>query len=817
MIRPNFHFPSALLFALAVGVGGVAVGETPANEDEARKTKETTTPQPAMICVFYPINKAKGESFQIFSLDGINAVKAWIKNVEDLLASTDDDDDDDDDDDAYGFDALIKLYSRKKDKLPYRTVYVRRDRALGRLLSRDEYADLRRIAARFTEPPDKPYVPVAGERVTTTGQIHAPKDVFQVLEEDREIVLFLPPNAPTDELNGKWVEATGTWTPGETEAMAKQRRLAEEKKSTDKSPKQTSPDTSVRSATRPKIQVDSYRILSDRPPKKTRGKISPAAPEPAWGRAVNDLRAGLRSFPEDQTRCSSDQPLQFTVTVKNESKEKATLFDAAFPYNWKITLVSFNKEVTWHASYPCKDRATDKHLELPPGATADVPLTVHYFHETFSPEKRSAVDLKRFPWKGSWFVTAEYEYNDADHPQSKPDPYWRGKLTTEPVEIEIVASQENGNSSLEKSVAQQAADRRWETMLYDLGSFPSARLSQPHQNRGKSGQVYYSKHSRCDVNGWLHPFWVNHFLTDEELRHNELPKPPLTFEAYAAMLDAAEYKKTRSPLLFAAMTMALDQMRRRQIPVKDPTPIVKIYEAKIGLDASALTLLDGKLSVEKVKALLAEYRDPKLIPLLPHPEAGEDEYIKWLETQADDEEWGWNARRVLHRRLYDLNPPGRREQWRAFLLAGAPQAQEWPVRMFLYRDLTAFKDAEAVRVINAALLNEPYTDCRESILDHLRKHNAAVQYLDALRLIAEGKDVVHYRAIPSLHSALWGLGLRQHLEWAQTLDDVGEQDKEKIAQILKLLEQRRYHPDRRRPRALEKDARLTPGSGNMSL
>lgn len=165
-----------------------------------------------------------------------------------------------------------------------------------------------------------------------------------------------------------------------------------------------------------------------------------------WGETTAGLRVGLQTFPKGKIKFSPDQPLQLVVTVKNEGKEKVTLFDAAYPYNWKIKLFSApSGKGAWFTLYPEKDRVPDKHIVLPPGATVEIPLAADRFTSPLS-ETHKIVDLNNLLAARRWRAITEYEH-PADHKQSEPCPYWHGKITTGAVEIEIVAPKESGDAA----------------------------------------------------------------------------------------------------------------------------------------------------------------------------------------------------------------------------------------------------------------------------------------------------------------------------------------------------------------------------------
>ena len=71
--------------------------------------------------------------------------------------------------------------------------------------------------------------------------------------------------------------------------------------------------------------------------------------------------------------------------------------------------------------------------------------------------------------------------------------------------------------------AEKPAAPKYEKMLYDLGAFPAAKLTQPYWTNGHPGEVY-SKCTRVDVDGWLSPYWAPSYLTEAEKVQYGIPK-----------------------------------------------------------------------------------------------------------------------------------------------------------------------------------------------------------------------------------------------------------------------------------------------------
>src|SRR5579864_6248555 len=84
------------------------------------------------------------------------------------------------------------------------------------------------------------------------------------------------------------------------------------------------------------------------------------------------------------------------------------------------------------------------------------------------------------------------------------------------------------------------AGATYEQQLYDLGAFPVALLTEPYWTNGNPGKVY-AKGDRVDVDGWLPPSRAELYLTDAEKTQYGIPKPALSYERYAALLDTDTY------------------------------------------------------------------------------------------------------------------------------------------------------------------------------------------------------------------------------------------------------------------------------------
>ncbi len=133
----------------------------------------------------------------------------------------------------------------------------------------------------------------------------------------------------------------------------------------------------------------------------------------------------------------------------------------------------------------------------------------------------------------------------------------------------IAAALNNSVWAAEKTEKNSA----YEKMLYDLGAFPVTKLTKRPWTNGNPGKVY-SKGQRVDVDGWLPPSRAPGYLRAAERATYGIPKQPLTYEQYLALLDIDTYKRTHDPMLFLVMRFALENMERRRFASAKMTSFV---------------------------------------------------------------------------------------------------------------------------------------------------------------------------------------------------------------------------------------------------
>tara|TARA_R110002167_G_scaffold319685_2_gene525475 strand:+ start:3655 stop:4206 length:552 start_codon:yes stop_codon:yes gene_type:complete len=157
----------------------------------------------------------------------------------------------------------------------------------------------------------------------------------------------------------------------------------------------------------------------------------------------------------------------------------------------------------------------------------------------------------------------------------------------------VAAEEAQSGPAVKTAVDQKAKQQEYEAILYELGSFPVRRLTEPYQNNGHPGEVYFMGH-RIDVHGWLPPLRATQYLTRTERKANQLPRTQLSYDRYVAFLDVKTYQQSRDPLLFAILRFTLDEMQRYQLEIKQPEDLLQVYHARIGLEEAVLKTLQGR-------------------------------------------------------------------------------------------------------------------------------------------------------------------------------------------------------------------------------
>ncbi len=353
----------------------------------------------------------------------------------------------------------------------------------------------------------------------------------------------------------------------------------------------------------------------------------------------------------------------------------------------------------------------------------------------------------------------------------------------------IVLDLNNIGSAQEKT----ESDPKYEKMLYDLGAFPVSKLTQPYWTNGNPGKVY-SKGGRVDVDGWLPPHSAEGYLTEAERAQYGIPKKPLSYEQYMAMLDIDEYKRTHDPMLFVVMRFALECMERNSVPVQKKE-ILRVYEAKVGLEPFAVWLLRGKLSSADAMRLLKTYGDEELFWVLPAPQPDDKAYIAFLAEQASATKWSIFRRQTAYKLLFAVNENAYRTPYREFLLSHVKTTNDWWERSGLYDGLVRMKDEESMKTIREALVHDPITECREQILLYLQEQGEVAPAIDAILVVVNGQDDKPHSVTVARRLAQWTYTLNEYLEWAKSQKNLDATTSRKVDEAIEKLKAIKYLPD----------------------
>lgn len=307
-----------------------------------------------------------------------------------------------------------------------------------------------------------------------------------------------------------------------------------------------------------------------------------------------------------------------------------------------------------------------------------------------------------------------------------------------------------------------------EAMLYELGAFPVAKLTQLYWDNGYPGKVY-GKGERIDVDGWLPPFWAasSDYLTDAEKAKYGIPKKPLTYKRYLEMLDIDSYQRTPDPMRLLVMRFALERMaaERQDVQKED---MLRVYEAGIGLEPFVLPLLNGRLTGDDVMRLVGNHGDEKLLGILPPPQPQDRAYIAFLNEQASAAKWSIHARQECYELLWALEPQAYRQPYGNFLLVNVKNAEDWWERAGLYEALIRLKNEQSLQAVREGLVHDPVTECRESILRELQEQGEVAGVIDAILMVANRQDTEHHAHMPSRGSDQWSYSLGEYLKWAKS-------------------------------------------------
>jgi hypothetical protein len=316
------------------------------------------------------------------------------------------------------------------------------------------------------------------------------------------------------------------------------------------------------------------------------------------------------------------------------------------------------------------------------------------------------------------------------------------------------------------SAADKPASSKYEKMLYDLGAFPVAKLTKSYFTNGHPGKVY-GKGERIDVDGWLPPYWAADYLTDAEKARYGLPKKPLSYQQYVAMLDVDTYRRTHDPTLLLVIRFTLESMWFNQIDVRKED-ILRVYEARIDVGNYAVYLLRGRLPSEDAMRLVRTYGDENLFSILPPPRPTDKAYILFLNQQANAAQWPIHCRQEAYKLLFAVDEKTYRKPYREFLLSHVKVAKDWWERARLYKALGQFKDEESMKALREGLVHDPVTECRESILESLVLQGEVASAIDAILVIANKKDQKHDAKTVSRAAGQWSRKLLRYLAWAKS-------------------------------------------------
>ena len=254
-----------------------------------------------------------------------------------------------------------------------------------------------------------------------------------------------------------------------------------------------------------------------------------------------------------------------------------------------------------------------------------------------------------------------------------------------------------------------------------------------------------------------------------------------------AMLDIDTYKRTHDPMLFLVMRFALESMEREQVRVRKED-ILRVYEARIGLEEFAVRLLREQLSSADAMRLIRTYGDEKLFSVLPAPQAADKAYVAFLAEQASAARWSISCRQDAYKLLFAMDENAYRKPYREFLLSHVQMAKDWWVRAGLYDGLVRLKDAESMKAIQEALVHDPITECREAILYYLKEQGEVASAIDAILMVANGQDEKHHPVTPSRMERGWTHGLNEYLKWAKSQKGLDAETSRKVDEAIEKLQ-----------------------------
>ncbi len=367
----------------------------------------------------------------------------------------------------------------------------------------------------------------------------------------------------------------------------------------------------------------------------------------------------------------------------------------------------------------------------------------------------------------------------------------------------LVPESEDDRGAAVQTDLETSPTETYEAILYELGAIPVSKLTKPYWNNGEPVEVF-SKGTREDVHGWLSPFWVrtDSYLTVSEKKEYGIPRAPLSYERYIALLDVETYQKTKDPLLFAIIQFTLEEFLYRDLEIKIPHDLLKVYHARMGLEDLVLwTLEDQGLTGPMVADLYRQYQDERLFRYLIPPEAGQDEYKAFLEQLLAGSKIKLEQRFEVYTQLYQSDQKFYLAGFKAFLLDNVEQMLDWIDRSKMYAALMEIGDEECVAAIDRALLNDPTAQTRESLLRELQEQSQVVEYLDTIHLLALGRGkpfaIEYYPNAPIFQKEETVLddSLRACFKQVQKQKTLSKETELKIQQALQAIADREAQPE----------------------
>jgi hypothetical protein len=250
-----------------------------------------------------------------------------------------------------------------------------------------------------------------------------------------------------------------------------------------------------------------------------------------------------------------------------------------------------------------------------------------------------------------------------------------------------------------------------------------------------------------------------------------------------------QYKKWKTPELYAAMLFSLEEMLCRNIPVRDSRDMIRVYEAGIGLEEQAASLLTrAPLTRDEALALFERFRDFRLIRLLQPPEQ-EGPYMEALHAWSNNDGLDVYGRFLLKQLLAKKTPQRFQTDLRDFVIQNVIWVKEdhaslrpgWWKRLQMYKALIEIGDERCWDSVRRALLNDPITETREQILFALRKHPETVNHvMDTVLEMTRDTGTGHKAVTMSRMAQGYEHDLGEYLKWAHSLPDLKEATHEKI-------------------------------------